>query len=122
MKEKLEGHEFISIGQLQERDLSQESQGKESKEAHRYKVDRPKVNMIDYDSDFSDDESNFYTAEFIWPSNTKPFTFQELKPIHKNHDDEMKFTFNIAKCDRIFDALLQAKYIKISHDFRRLRS
>ena len=27
----------------------------------------------------------------------------------------MKFTFNIAKCDRIFDALLQAKIIRISH-------
>ena len=27
----------------------------------------------------------------------------------------MKFTFNIAKCDKIFDALLQAKIIRISH-------
>ena len=27
----------------------------------------------------------------------------------------MKFTFNIAKCDKIFDALLQAKIIIISH-------
>ena len=115
MKEKLEGHEFISVGQVQERALAQESRGKESKEAHRYKVDRPKVNMIDYDSDCSNNESNVYTAEFVWPSKAKPFTCQELKPIHKNRDDDMKFAFNIAKCDRIFDVLLQAKYIKISH-------
>ena len=27
----------------------------------------------------------------------------------------MKFTFNSAKCDKIFDALLQAKIIRISH-------
>ena len=39
----------------------------------------------------------------------------DLKLIHKNRDEEMKFTFNIAKCDRIFDSLLQANIIRISH-------
>jgi hypothetical protein len=35
--------------------------------------------------------------------------------IRKNCDEEKKFTFDIAKCDRIFDALLQDKMIIISH-------
>src|SRR4051812_9363509 len=118
----LDGHEFLTINQVLQRALAQESRGKENKEVHIYKIDRPKVNMIEYDSDCSDDEANVYTAEFVWPFKAKPFTCQDLKPIHKNRDDDMKFTFNIAKCDRIFDALLQAKYIKISHALHRLRS
>jgi len=115
IKDRLEGYEFLTINQVLQRALAQESRGKENKEVHRYKIDRPKVNMVIYDSDHSDDEANVYTAEFVWPSKAKPFTCQDLKPIHKNRDDAMKFTFNIAKCDRIFDALLQAKFIKISH-------
>ena len=27
----------------------------------------------------------------------------------------MKFSFDVAKCDRIFDAILKDKYIRISH-------
>ena len=42
----------------------------------------------------------FFATEFVWPSKAKPFTCNDLKPIHKNRDEEMKFTFNIAKCDR----------------------
>ena len=73
------------------------------------------MNMVEYDSDHSDVEGDIYAIEFVWPSKAKPFTFHDLKPIHKNRDEEMNFTFNIAKCDRIFDALLQAKIIRISH-------
>lgn len=106
---------FLTINQVLQRALAQESRGKENKEVHRYKIDRPKVNMVEYDSDHSDNEANAYTAEFVWPSKDKPFTCQDLKSIHKNRDDDMKFTFNIAKCDRIFDALLQAKFIRKYH-------
>ena len=38
-----------------------------------------------------------------------------LKPIRKNRDEEVWFTFDISKCDKIFDALLQDKMIRISH-------
>ena len=62
------------------------------------------MNMVEYDSEHSDDEGDIYAAEFVWPSKAKPFTCNDLKPIHKNRDEEMKFTFNIAKCDRTFDA------------------
>ena len=115
IKDMLEGYEFLTINQVLQRALAQENQGKENKEVHRYKIDRPKVNMVEYDSDHSDDEGDVYTAEFVWPSKAKPFTCNDLKMIHKNRDDDMKFTFNIAKCDRIFYALLQAKFIRISH-------
>ena len=57
----------------------------------------------------------FFLLNFFLPSKAKPFTCNDLKPIRKNHDEEMKFTFNITKCDKIFDALLQVKIIRISH-------
>ena len=49
----------------------------------------------------SDDESNeVYAAEFVWSSSDKPSTCTSLKPISKNRQDEIKFTFDVTKCDR----------------------
>jgi hypothetical protein len=66
--------------------------------------------------DTSDDESgDVYAAEFTWSSKNKAHTCACLKPIHKNHLDEMKFTFNASMCDKIFDELLSIRKIKLSH-------
>lgn len=43
-------------------------------------------------------------AEFAWPPTSKNVTIP--KPIQKNRKDDMKFTFDPAKCDKIFDELL----------------
>jgi hypothetical protein len=37
-----------------------------------------------------------------------------LKPIHKSQQEEQKFTFDVAKWDKIFDEILQAGKIKLS--------
>ena len=58
---------------------------------------------------------NSYVAEFAWPPTSKNVTMPSLKPIQKNRTDAMKFTFDLAKCDRIFDELLRNIYIKLSH-------
>ena len=102
--------------------MVQESRGKESKEAHRYKVDRPKVNMIDYDSDCSDDESNVYTAEFVWPSKAKPFTCQELKPIHNNPDDDMELPLILLSAKKILMCYCKQSTLKYLILYHRLRS
>jgi hypothetical protein len=36
-----------------------------------------------------------------------------LKPTSKSRQDEMSYTFDVTKCDRIFDYLLQEKQIKL---------
>ena len=54
-----------------------------------------------------------YTAEFVWPSNDKPCVCGSLKPIHK--DRQERFTFDVSKCERIFDELYKNGYIKMSH-------
>jgi hypothetical protein len=56
-----------------------------------------------------------YGAEFTWSPDDKAKTCASLKPGHKNRQYEVKFTFDVTKCDRIFDELLKLGKIKISH-------
>jgi hypothetical protein len=37
------------------------------------------------------------------------------QPIQKNRQEEVKFTFDVAKCDKIFDELLKSGNIKVTH-------
>ena len=46
---------------------------------------------------------------------SKSYACDSLKPIHKNRQEEMRFTFDVAKCDRIFDELHKAGCIRMSH-------
>ena len=94
--------------------MSQETKFKNSKYA--YKPHRSNTHVVEYDSDSSSDEDKeVYTAEFVWPSAAKPSSCASLKPVHKNWKEEMKFTFDVSKCDHIFDELLRLGHIKITH-------
>ena len=73
-----------------------------------YKPHRSNTHILDHDSDSSDDEGKeVYGDEFVWPSKAKPGSVPCLKPIQKNWQEEMRFTFDVSKCDRIFDELLK---------------
>jgi hypothetical protein len=113
VKEKLEGHIFISVNQVLDRALAQENQ---SKELAKSKFDRPNMHFLNNNVDTSDDENgDVYAAEFAWSFKDKPCTCASLKPIHRNQRDEMKFTFNVSKYDKIFNKLLSIRNIKLSH-------
>jgi hypothetical protein len=74
------------------------------------------VHIVEHSSDSSDDESReVLTAKFISPSKAKSLTCDALKPIHKNWQDDIKYTFDVAKCDNFFNELHKGGYIKISH-------
>ena len=76
---------------------------------------RPIINAVHYDTDSSDDDNaDVGVAVWNWTSKSKPFVCLNLKPASKSRQDEMRFTFDVAKCDRIFDYLLQEKQIKLS--------
>jgi hypothetical protein len=38
-----------------------------------------------------------------------------LKPTHKKWQDDIKYTFDVAKCKKIFDELRKGDDIKLSH-------
>jgi hypothetical protein len=50
--------------------------------------------------------------EWNWGSMSKPFLCSSLKLASKSRQNEMHYTFDDAKCGRIFDYLLQEKQIK----------
>jgi hypothetical protein len=73
------------------------------------------VNTIEYSSESSNnEEADMCVPEWSWGSKSKPFVCSSLKPASKSRQDEICYTFNAAKCDRIFDYLLQEKQIKLS--------
>jgi hypothetical protein len=61
------------------------------------------------------DETEIYSPEFEWPFEDKSFSCSSLKPASKCRQDELRFTFDVSKCDHIFDELLKLGNIKISH-------
>ena len=106
LKEKFEGFEFHTVNYLQMKILGLEFNLKNTKDT--YKTHWPDTHLLDHDSDSSDDEGReVYAAEFVWPSKAKPGLVPFLKQIQKNRQEEMRFTFDFSKCDRIFDELLK---------------
>jgi hypothetical protein len=82
LKEKLEGHIYLSLTQLQQFASVQENRIKNTKEINR--PSRHEVHVVEHSSDSSDDKSSMVlTAEFIWPSKAKSLTCDALKPTHK---------------------------------------
>jgi hypothetical protein len=57
------------------------------------------IHLVECDS--SDDKSSdVYTIELVWPTKAKYFACSSLQPVQKNQKEEVKFTFNVAKCDK----------------------
>jgi hypothetical protein len=113
LKDKLESHIFSNVSQVLQRALDCESQAKESRNFSR-SSEKPRnerhINMVKYSSESSDDEeADMCIVEWSWRSKSKPFVCSNLKRASKRQQDEMRYTFNVAKCDRIFDYLLQEK-------------
>jgi hypothetical protein len=66
-------------------------------------------------NNLGDESANIYTAELVWPTKAKPSLCSSLHLIQKNRHEEVKFTFNVAKCDKIFDGLVKSGNIKVTH-------
>jgi hypothetical protein len=63
-----------------------------------------------------DDESKeVYATEMVWPKLAKSLVCSSLQPVQKKWQEEVKFTFKVGKCDKIFDELLKSGNIKINH-------
>jgi hypothetical protein len=117
LKEKLESHVFSDVSQVLQWGLEYESRVKESRSFPR-SSEKPRnecdFNAVEYSSESSDDEEiDMCVAEWSWRSKFKPFVCSSLKSASKRRQDEMRYTFDVAKCDTILDYLLQEKPIKL---------
>ena len=109
LKEKLEGFEFLTVNNLQMRAIGLEFKFKNAKdtfETHR---------SIHVECKSNSDNEKKEVADFIWPSKAKPYACSSLKSIPKNRQEQVCFTFDVSKCDSIFDGLLKNGNTKCSH-------
>ena len=105
-KENLDGYDYFSLNQLEIKALNLEYEFKNVKDT--YKTHHSNTQIVEFDSDTSDDvEKEVYAAEFVWPSVDKPCSFSSLKPTQKCWQEEVKFTFDVSKCDHIFDEFIR---------------
>jgi hypothetical protein len=74
------------------------------------------VHIVECDQSSSDDESTeVYAAEMVWPKQAESLACSSLQPVQKKRQEEVKFTFNVGKYDKLFDKLLKKGNIKINH-------
>jgi hypothetical protein len=114
IRDKIEGSDFLSVAQVQVRALVVENRMNKKKD--NFKSRRSNVHIIDYDFDSSNEcDKEVYAAEFVWPSKEKYYSCSSLKPTRKGRQEEIKFTFDVSKCDHIFDEFLKSGNIKLTH-------
>jgi hypothetical protein len=81
-----------------------------SKSVHHY------VHVVECDQSSSDDEpQEVYAAEIVSSKQAKSLVYFSLQSVQKKRQEEVKFTFNVGKCDRIFVELLKSGNTKINH-------
>jgi hypothetical protein len=62
-----------------------------------------------------DEPQEVYAAELVWPKQAKSSVCSSLQSVQKKWQIEDKFTFNVGKCDKIFDELLKNANITLNH-------
>jgi hypothetical protein len=111
LKEKLEDIQFFTLAQLHQRALACESQSKEL-----VKTVHHNVQIVEHNQSSSDNEPDeVYTAKMVWPEQAKSSACSSLESVQKKRQEEVKFTFNVDKCDKIFNELLKNSNIKIDY-------
>jgi hypothetical protein len=91
-------------------DSSQTNQGTDHLVSHKER-ERASVGVVD-ESLTNDDESEVCVAKLVDAPKGKPINCSFLKP-KLGKKEEMRFTFNVSKCDKLFDVLLQNNVIKL---------
>jgi hypothetical protein len=81
IRDRLKGVEFHMLANVLVRGMAQEL--KLNKEKEHSKPHQSNVNMIEYNSDSSDDENEVYVAEFVWPSKSKASSCASLNQLLK---------------------------------------
>jgi hypothetical protein len=109
LKEKLDGTQFFLLVHLHQRALTYESRSKEASKSASHKLHLVGCDNLD------DESTDVYAAKLVWPAQIKPSACYALQSIRKNWQEEVKFTFNVAKCDKICNELLINGNIKLTH-------
>jgi hypothetical protein len=116
VKDRMEEQDFLDTKQVLQRAMIQENRAKEHKLYGWFKdtggKEKPAVNCVG-ESEESDEEIEVCVMEWVETAKGKPLacSFLKLSPSRK---EEMKFMFDVNKCDKLFDVLLHNNVIKLS--------
>jgi hypothetical protein len=116
LKDRMDGLDFVDINQVLQRAMVCKNWAKDNKSYSQFKVvstkEKLRVNCVDVA--FSDEEeSEVCVAEWVDAPRDKPLTCMFLRP-SPGKKDRVKFTFDVTKCDKLYDVLLQNKIIHLS--------
>jgi hypothetical protein len=116
LREKLEGTDFVDVNQVMQRAIIHENHARDNRSHGRFKEggrDKEKgvIGAVDENAS-SDDDVEVCVAEWVDTPKNKPKACAFLKP-GTGKRDEMRFTFDVLKCDKLFDILLQNNVIRL---------
>jgi hypothetical protein len=117
LKEKLEGQEFTDVNQVLQRAVAHENRLKDHRSYDQFRErdikekDKGHVNCVENESG-SDSETEVCVAEWIDTSKDKPISCSFLKP-NPGKRDEVKYTFDITKCDKLFNVPVKRGVIRL---------
>jgi hypothetical protein len=114
LRDKLNGQEFFNTNQLLLRALPYKNRAKSSrfwdstnkdKEAHH-------VHFLEDEHDI-EEGNEICVSEWVENPRGKPISCSFLKP-NEGRRDEMRYTFDVSKCDHLFDLLLWGGVIRLT--------
>jgi hypothetical protein len=115
LREKMEGQDFVDMNQVLQRAMIHENRARDHKSYSRFREGSSKerekqgVNFID---DESADEGDAEVCVAEWVDMPKPMSCSFPKP-NTTKKEGIKYTFDVSKCDSLFDVLVQGGVIKL---------
>jgi hypothetical protein len=114
LRDKLDRQEFFNTNQLLQRVLPYENHAKSSRFKDNATKDKEKHHIHFMDKEADDEEGNeIFIAEWVGKPGDKPISCSFLKP-NGGQRGEIRYTFDVSKCDRLFDLLLWGGVIRLS--------
>jgi hypothetical protein len=107
IKDKLDGQEFFDTNQLLQRALPYENCAKSSqfRDNANKEMEKHHINIVDEEVD--DEEGNeICVVEWVKKPGDKPILCSFWKS-NGGQREELRYTFDISKCDHLFDLLLR---------------
>jgi hypothetical protein len=114
LRDKLDGEEFFDTNQLLQRALPYNNHAKSSRFRDNAKKDKQKHHVSFVDGEVDDEEGNeICVDEWVEKPRDKPNSCSFLKT-NGGQREEMRYTFDMSKCDHLFGLLLRGGDIRLT--------
>jgi hypothetical protein len=118
LKEKLEGQDFLDVNQVLQRVVVHENRARDQwsysgfRDSNHRDRDKGNVNYMEEGS-ASEEEGEVCVAEWVDTPGNKHISCLFFK-YGAGKKDEMKYIFDVSKCDKLFDLLLKGGVIRLT--------